>query len=396
MRHSVKFFFAILLILAGCYDELELEYQNINREKKSFLNSDKQVEPDCFESIKEFSFNMSKKDSSKFIEINKVIELSNRDMLILDRYSTSLMLLDSSGIIKKRFGRKGRGPDEFHIISDICLDDEENIYALDANDKVNKYSVDGKFIKAFSLSFSLRELQRIMFLGENKFLITAYQNLTEVSTKTSYDFLDYDQRNYLHIYDNNFKKLFSFRKLSLELKSTKGRLSRSIGQFISNSLWGDNIISVTQEGLYRINIYSKNGELIKLIDVNRQNFKNIDLNIIKEMKFSNRRWNFSQEKIGEIIADHSTIRDLMKIDKYYIMSIYDPYENFYPQFRKNYADENFSYDIFYFDEYSNMIPLLSEITYELKLVGVGKKNTAYFTTNNKNNKIILRKIKLKI
>jgi hypothetical protein len=396
MKGNSLIIIGILLIFSfGCKnDEIEVELANVTYEEVMYNEEEKYSFDKYFHLIEEFSFNMIQDDDHKILEFTKVIEKKNGELLILDRYATSMYLVDTGGILKKRFARKGEGPGEFQVISDFCLDDNEDIYILDIKNRVSKFSYNLEFIKSFELSFFLRAPERIMYLGNDKFLITAYQNLSEGSTKNDYEFLEYDKKNYLHIYNSKFDKIISFGKLSSELRNTKGRLSRSIGQFISNSLWLKRIITVSQEGFYNMKIYTTEGKLERIIEFSNNKFKSINLNITKDLKFSNNSWNYNQEKIGQIIADHSTIRDIHKIGKYYVLTIYSPYENFYPQFRTKLYDDNFHYDIFYFDN-KEINPAASNIEGRYKLIGVGLNNTSYFTNVKLNSsKIILYKYKM--
>jgi len=398
MKIVLMFVIEILLIINfGCSkNEIEIELENIKYEKVAFPDSGKVRFQSYFKPIKKIKFNTYKDDSLKLLEFTKVVELNNGELLVLDRFATSIFLINTTGKIKNRFGRKGQGPGEFRLIADFCVNDKGEIFVLDVNNKVNKFSSKFKYLKTYNLSFSLRAPERIMYIGNNKFLITAYQNLIEGSTKTNYKYLEYDQVNYLHLYDAQFKKIKSFRKLSKELEHTKGRLARSIGQFVSNSIWEGKVISVSQEGMYRMKIYDNESKLIKIIDIKSKYFKSINLYKIKNMRFINNRWNLSRKEIGEIIADHSTIKEINKIGKYFIITIYEPYDNFYPQYRSRHYPDKFYYDIFYLENMT-IKPVVSNIEGKYKLIGVGKNNTVYFTNKDINDSgIYIYKYKLKL
>ncbi len=374
----------IILFLVGCTSQ-EKNKTIVFKDQKENRSED------IFKIQNDITFNFNSNDSVRFYDLTKIIELNNNNLLLLDRFNTSIYLLDSLGNVKKRLVRKGNGPGEFNMISDFCIDSKCNIYVLDFSNRVGKFSKDGIFLRNYELSFSHRVPESIEYLVNGNFLISAHQNLEDGAVRNSYKFLEYDEIKNLHFYDSNFTKKKSFLTLNSKLKKTKGRLARGRGPFVSSSIQEKNILTFTQEGYYELSIFNLDGDLLEKINFVNSKFSPLNFNLVNSMDFTKNKWNLNLEEIGAIISSHSSIRLLTKVGEYYIVSVYEPYENYYPQFRKNYHDK-FHFDIFRYKS-GKIEPIVSNIKSKYKIIGVGKRGIIYLTPDEYDNNKELHLIK---
>jgi len=377
LKPGTKIIIALALISTIC---IHCNKNDEFTDKISFAKSPKFNK--LFQLKKKITIQGIREDSLEITEVSKIIKIGDDTFLIFDIYTSSIFMINSNGIIKKCIATKGAGPGEFLAISDFCVDSSNAIYVLDySGRKVGVFNNKGKFIKNYSLSFQHRGPQSISYIKNNDcFVICAQMNLTKHSSKENYSFLNYEDQSYLHIYDNNFRLKKSFFHPLDQLNKTKGRLSRQIeGPFVVTQIIGDKILAFSQEGFYRCNIFDINGKPDKIIQFKSSFFTLLDIRTTQGLKFDKtaKRWNFSNQKIGKIIASHSSPVALHRINDIFILRIIEPYENLYPQYREQ-IFYNFHYDIFSFDG-SQLAPIATGVKSDLKIVGIDKKGIIYFS-----------------
>ena len=65
-------------------------------------------------------------DSCLIMNIEK-IELHNNQLFIFDNLRPALYVFDKKGKYIKQIGKKGEGPDEFQVITDVFIDKTRNV-----------------------------------------------------------------------------------------------------------------------------------------------------------------------------------------------------------------------------------------------------------------------------
>jgi len=80
------------------------------------------------------------------------IHVLNNGLIAISDYSTqTISLVDSTGVLKHKFGRKGRGPGDFLNILEI-YDHKEKVIVLDSHlNRLSYFNYDGAFLSSTSL-----------------------------------------------------------------------------------------------------------------------------------------------------------------------------------------------------------------------------------------------------
>jgi hypothetical protein len=76
---------------------------------------------------------------------------NNENIIALDSKNGTIRTFDANGKFIRSFGRKGPGPSELSSPSSLSLDKEGNIYVLDSNRFVKKFSKNGELLKYLKL-----------------------------------------------------------------------------------------------------------------------------------------------------------------------------------------------------------------------------------------------------
>ena len=92
------------------------------------------------EEIKKISLELT--DESPIGRITKVIYQGDR-LIIYDGQTSKILLFDSQGKYIRQVGRRGQGPGEYNIISDIAYDESEHIIFIATNSKILCYNIEG-------------------------------------------------------------------------------------------------------------------------------------------------------------------------------------------------------------------------------------------------------------
>ncbi|WP_270542351.1 6-bladed beta-propeller [Butyricimonas paravirosa] len=96
--------------------------------------------------------------------IKKILITKNKDIIILN--STGILVFDHYGKFLRKIGSRGRGPEEYVALRDICLsNDYQQILALDCTNQIITYNLDdGKFIKRTIIKMNDPDKQYLDFL----------------------------------------------------------------------------------------------------------------------------------------------------------------------------------------------------------------------------------------
>jgi hypothetical protein len=326
---------------------------------------------ETFEIVDSIKININVTDDREIVSITKLVKKKDGSFIILDAYNHSLYLVNEKGEVLKTIARKGRGPGEFNILADFTVDEEGNIYALGmAERKVGKFNSSGDFIKSYEFSFSHRGPQSIEILPNGHFLIGAMKNLTTNSTKKNYEFVDYEEFTFLHVYSPEFKILRSFLSPTPKLKKTRGKFARMFySPFVQYAVKDGKLFVLTQEGFYTIQTFDANDySKINSYKIESEKFTEFDLRAISDLKFVNKQWNYSRERLGEINASYSRPHEFYNLGKTFIIEIHDPFDNYYPQYRDTTTNNEFHYDIFEYEE-DELIPQITNVSGEYKIIG---------------------------
>lgn len=85
-------------------------------------------------------------DSCLIMNIEK-IELHNNQLFIFDNLRPALYVFDKKGKYIKQIGKKGEGPDEFQVITDVFIDKTRNVILfLSHFGSVLIYDIEGNYI----------------------------------------------------------------------------------------------------------------------------------------------------------------------------------------------------------------------------------------------------------
>ncbi len=342
---------------------------------------------DYFIKKKVFQIDYALEDSSKRLYgADKIAEFQNK-YLVLDIYGVKLAIINKEGKVEKIIASKGEGPGEFFLISDFTIDKNKNIFVLDKKlNKVGKFDSTGNFINFFHIPFCFKILTGLENIKENKFIISAINDLTVDSKDfTDFKFLDYKDYTYLHLFDNSFNREKDFIHPPYELLNTMGAFSKGVNNLTPFIILEDNIITITQEGFYRLIEIDLNIGKEKLITVCSKYFKPLDLDLIKNFKINNGMPNFNLEKRGAIIASHTTPYRIMRTNKHLIIMMIKPYDNYFQEYNNN--EMKYYFDLFSLSN-GKIFPLLDGINTELELLG-SNKNDKFFLGKfeNSNNKL---------
>lgn len=386
-----KIFITIIVLILGCSDK-----SNISETIK-FNDNDAFT----FGTVREIKININYSNDIKINSAYKLVEFDDSTYLLLDAYNAALYFIDINGKVKERIGGKGNGPGEFQSIYDFTLDDKKNIYALDSNGKmIGKFNSNGVFITNHLLSYIHRTPWQ-MDVKKEKFIISAEKNLKSGATQQNYQFAEYEDISFLNVYDKNFHYKNSFLHPCPELSNTKGAFLRPYETVAPFSIIDKYIVALTQEGFYRIYLFDlEKEELLRKYDVISSFFKNINLNDIKDFKiFANGKTNFSLEKMGEVVGNHSVPTHIFYSKPFLAIEIREPLKNYFVRYVKDYSPK-FHIDIFKFSN-GKLQGIKSNLQLNGRLIGAGKNGEFYFSQNtnliddyNHYVKIVKKKVKI--
>lgn len=79
------------------------------------------------------------------------LQYVNNHFFISDLSQNKIFIFDSQGHFVRHIHREGRGPEEYNMINDFSISPIDTcIYIGDTNNKISKYSFEGKFIKSLN------------------------------------------------------------------------------------------------------------------------------------------------------------------------------------------------------------------------------------------------------
>jgi len=314
-------------------------------------------------------------DSIKIFSIFKLKEINSNEYLIVDAIGRSTYLIDSIGVVTKRISKPGQGPGELNYVLDFAFDDDGNLYLLDPiQNIIAMYDSSFKFIKNFHLSYEHRLSYELRY-ANGYFFISSQKNLDKNSTATNFSFLKYSENTFVMVYDKNFKLLDSFLNPVKEMLETEGVLALSRENFSPFMIHNTKIYTMTEEGFYLISIFNLNYKVVSKFEIESSKFKKIDLNRVKNIKIVNKKLVNSLEDIGNLVASYTTPVSLDALNDNLIISMQQPFGNYYPEFDKD-VEKKYYYDIFKIEN-KGVKPRFSTIETEKRIVGVSQ-NQIYF------------------
>ena len=353
---------------------------------------------------KEQEYNIPTKfnDGTKLLNISKIYTSANGNFLISDVMTPSLLIVSRNGKLIKVVGKKGNGPGEFVSLIDFIYDENNNeIITLDfLQNAINLYS-DFKFVKKIRLAFEHRFAGQILKCKNGNIIISALRNLATGSSKDNYTFLPFSENCYLNFYNSKYKLVRSFLNPSKKYNENMIPFARpQLGNYAPSAILEDNkIITMKQEGLYEIFIAECSGKITNHFVVHEPSFVKFDFSLVKEHKLINHRSNFKKEKIGEIIASYSSPVSIYMLSNYVLVTIMDPYDNYFPQFSVSGWDERtYHLDIFKYEN-GELIPIIGGIKMGQKIVGVTENNSILCINRRFKQdpeKIIIKQFRLKL
>jgi hypothetical protein len=144
-----------LLILTGIlFVVLTASCQNSKNLKKPLMTVEIEENINKLEQINLSDFS----DQVKYIKIENRKDISIGDypvfdisgnLILMSDMGLSMVLFDISGNFIRKFGTKGRGPQEFLSLNNLCFGIDRNIYFSSGNDLIT-FSINGSFLKKYS------------------------------------------------------------------------------------------------------------------------------------------------------------------------------------------------------------------------------------------------------
>jgi len=196
------------------------------------------------------------------------------------------------------------------------------------------------------------------------------------------------------IYDKNFKLINSFLNPAKEMLETEGVLALSRENFSPFIMLNTRIFTMMEDGFYRISEFDLNYNIVKKYEVENNKFKKIDLNRVKTIKIINNKLINSTEDIGQIVASYTSPVSMHNIHDLLIVTMQEPFGNYYPQFNKD-NEKKYYYDIFKIAD-DELKPRFSNIETENRIVGV-TLNKIYFVDDfgmHNDGYILIKKMKI--
>jgi len=383
-----KYFLLIIisLLFASCSRDKDYTVLTFSDKNKKF--------DDVFRIESTIKVKTKNVDSIKIFSILKLQKINSNKYLILDALGRSTYLIDTLGVVTKRISKPGQGPGELDFVRDFTFDDSRNLYLLDPiQGKIAMYDSSFKFVKNFHLSYEHRMTDAIRYYN-GYFLIGSRKNLSKNSTSTNFSFLKFSQNTFIMIYDKNFKLINSFLNPAKEMLETEGVLALSRENFSPFIMLNTRIFTMMEDGFYRISEFDLNYNIVKKYEVENNKFKKIDLNRVKIIKIINNKLINSTEDIGQIVASYTSPVSMHNIHDLLIVTMQEPFGNYYPQFNKD-NEKKYYYDIFKIAD-DELKPRFSNIETENRIVGV-TLNKIYFVDDfgmHNDGYILIKKMKI--
>ena len=376
------------IFFVNCTNEENLNTLRFKKTEKNF--------EDVFELKETVHIKSNYTTNVKLYGIDKLIELDDSTIIISDNAGNSIIKLKTSGDYKI-IAKAGRGPGEFEYLSDFIVTQDNKIIGIDYNSFMNIYEINGKFLKKIEMAYEHRLPELISECPDGKLIVAAEKNLVDKSSKDSYKFIEFSKKCYLNLYNNKFKLVKSFLNPDKKFDVTMSHFLRTQQKtFTPFTLIENIIIAMLQDGLYNVYLYNCEGILLKKYKVISDAFTEFDFNLISGHKVVNGRSNFTIKQKGEICASHSSPVMLHSVGNYILVTIIEPYDNIFPQFSN--GEMNFHIDIFKYEN-GELIPVISNINSEKKIIGVSNSNTIFMKDrrlDERINEFKIYKYKMKI
>lgn len=112
-------------------------------------------------------------DSSLFAYADKIIMYEDR-LYIMDKRESLVMIFDKAGNFVNKIDKKGRGPEEYFWLTDICINNyEQTLELLDPSGKLLTYDLKGQFICATQLPNDIRAYHSLAVLNSDSILFSS-------------------------------------------------------------------------------------------------------------------------------------------------------------------------------------------------------------------------------
>lgn len=363
----------MLMLLVGCSDQRPQTLSTLQfaRDYQGGV---------CFDTLRKIEMQIAQNiDTSKFLAISRVRKRKSGDFLVLC-YPPSIFHVDTAGRVQKRIASHGRGPGEFTRLADFALDENDTLFAFGENPlRLTKFDPKGVLLNSRNLQYAHRNAESIEY-HNGAFILGTFTNLRLGSDKDDYGFLPYEKRSYLALYDKQFILRGIFANPSEVLGPTEGLFHRPYVKFAPFALRPNtgSLFVMLQEGFYVIQEYNIEGKMAKMYEVTSSQFTPLNMSHLSGLSFNNGRANFTEEKIGSVIASHSSPTAVMATNRWMLVKLIRPYENYFPMYSKIPVPAYY-YDLFRFHD-GGLKAEITGIEMNLELVGSNfYEDEFYFT-----------------
>jgi hypothetical protein len=161
------------------------------------------------------------------LEISRIVDIDISSDLILVSNINMCLLFDHNGMLIRKIGKEGRGPNEYTIISHSTFGLKNNIYLL-VIDKFLEYKTDGTFVSSFYVrkinnpEFSIGSFILIndsLFLGHTP-LTTTGKDETKAILFNNKGIIYHEYKNYIFL--NRSVRMFSSEDFKSSFYAYKG------------------------------------------------------------------------------------------------------------------------------------------------------------------------------
>lgn len=114
-------------------------------------------------------------NNEALLRVTSNFDISDKSIVITD--ATSCMLYDLSGHYIKKFGTKGRGPEEYQYISNLTISNDKKILFTSLQD-LFEFNIDGSFSRKYQSFIDPKNYLSNWHLVDDSLLICVFDNLS--------------------------------------------------------------------------------------------------------------------------------------------------------------------------------------------------------------------------
>ncbi len=128
----------------------------------------------------EVDLDISDKKSRKFNfhEVSSITLDNQENIYALDTGKNCVFKFDKNGNYLQKLGRKGQGPGEFERPTNLIVDNQNNLYVSDQR-KIHVFNSSGKFVKSIRLNYKIQEF----FVDSESHIIAISHLISEEGTE---------------------------------------------------------------------------------------------------------------------------------------------------------------------------------------------------------------------